>query len=200
MSGKTEPTQAAIRKSPTADAVVAIAQGVINFMQLGYGVWITIYIILGILSVSLPGLAAMDVFESPKTNKILAGTGALVAAIVAFLKPHEYATGFDAACQLAWKTRNDFQLGAIDNVGVAKQLGRALDLTTFRYGVVDHLESNTETPKPEDAATPKPADAATPKPEDTATSKPEDAATKPEDAATPKQEDAATPKPDRGSG
>jgi hypothetical protein len=152
MSGTTEPTQATIRESPTADAVVARAQNVIYFMELGYVVWITIYIILGILSVSLPGLAAMDVFESPKMNKILAGTGALVAAIVAFLKPHEYATGFDAASQLAWKTRNDFQLGAIDNIGVAKQLGRAVDLTTFRYGVGGHLESNTETPKPEDAA------------------------------------------------
>jgi hypothetical protein len=70
----------------------------------------TIYLVLGILSIDLPGLAAMTLFES-KTNQALAGAGALAAAVFGFLKPHEYATGFDNAAQIAWQARNDFELG-----------------------------------------------------------------------------------------
>jgi hypothetical protein len=145
MSGKIERARAPILQAPTPEAVVAYTEGVIKFMQLGYAAWMAAYLILGILSIGLPGLAAMGLFGA-KTNQALAGAGALVAAIFTFLKPHEYATGFDNAAQLAWKTLNDFQLGAIDNVDVAKQLGHALALTTFRYGATSHAPHNVEPP------------------------------------------------------
>ena len=75
MSGKIERTKTVVMQAPTAEIVVAQAQGVISFMQLGYAVWMAVYLVIGILSVGLPGLAAMALFAAT-TNQALAGAGA----------------------------------------------------------------------------------------------------------------------------
>jgi hypothetical protein len=72
-------------------------------MQLGYFAWFAVYVLLGGLSVALPALAAIDIWNRG-VGQMLAGGGALTSAVFAFLKPHEYATGYDNATQSVWKT------------------------------------------------------------------------------------------------
>ena len=62
-----------------------------------------------------------------------------MAALSHALKPHEYATGYDAGLQLAWKTRIAFIAEAIDAAAAAKDIRRAIDLTTFQYAGTRNL-------------------------------------------------------------
>jgi len=98
-----------------------------------YRAWFFVYISLVVLTILLPGLAAMGIFTD-LTNRLLAGAGALLVAVSSALKPHEYATAFDAGGQLAWKTGISLVAGTIDKETAAKELRRAIDLTTFKYG------------------------------------------------------------------
>jgi len=81
----------------------------------------------------LPGVAATQ-FVEPSTAKLLAGLGALAGAIFAFLKPHEYATAYDAAATAAWKAAVSARLGQLSEADAAIVLGQAIDKTMFKYG------------------------------------------------------------------
>ncbi len=105
----------------------------IRVMQWGYFVWFGVYAVFVVLTVGLPGVAAMGLFGDWH-DKMLAGAGALVAALLHALKPHEYATGYDAGVQLAWKTRIALVGGSIDEVAASREVAKAIDMTTFKYG------------------------------------------------------------------
>lgn len=109
-------------------------------MNNGYTLWYRIYVIFVILTVGLPAVAAIGLFHapiagcSPTIDNILAGAGALFAALSHAIKPHEFATGFDAGLQRIWKARIRYVAGAIDEQSAAEEIGKAIDLVTFRYG------------------------------------------------------------------
>lgn len=105
----------------------------LRHMSFSYYGWFAVYVGLGVTAVLLPGLAAVGI-GSPETQRRLAAAAALVAATFAFLKPHEYATGFDAGKRLVWQTEIAWRLGTIDEAEVARRLEEAVAVTTFRYG------------------------------------------------------------------
>jgi hypothetical protein len=105
----------------------------LRHMSRSYYAWYFIYIVLGVVGVMLPGLAALGV-GGPDVSRRLAAAAALVAATFAFVKPHEYATGFDAAKQITWQTQIAYSLGTIDTAEVSRRLEQAVEVTTFRYG------------------------------------------------------------------
>jgi hypothetical protein len=102
-------------------------------MQLGYFAWFAVYVLLGGLSVALPALAAIDIWNRG-VGQMLAGGGALTSAVFAFLKPHEYATGYDNATQSVWKTLVSYKLSQIDTKTVNSELRKAMDITSYKYG------------------------------------------------------------------
>lgn len=114
------------------NTIAAELEDAIKLMQRGYYLWFCIYIVLGSLSVALPAFAAIapDVYFA----KILAGSGAVAAAMFTFIKPYEYATGYDIALQSAWKAQLAHKAGLIDDKQVVGELHRSIDLTIFRYG------------------------------------------------------------------
>jgi hypothetical protein len=71
---------------------------------------------------------------------MFAGAGALFAALLHAIKPHQYATGYDAALQLAWKTRIALHAGEISEVAASKQIAKAIDMTTFRYATQSAMQ------------------------------------------------------------
>lgn len=105
----------------------------LTHMSWSYYAWFAIYVGLGMIGVVLPGLAALGV-GGPDVSRRFAAAAALVAATYTFLKPHEYATGFDAGKQLAWQTKIAWELGTIDDAEVARRLEAAVAVTTFKYG------------------------------------------------------------------
>lgn len=117
-----------------AEKTLSDIDDAIRVMQGGYYLWFAIHIILGSLSIILPGIAAIGFFDEIAA-KFLAAGGALSAALVQFLKPHEYATGYDLAVQLAWKTHIAFNSRTIDTNIAIEQINKAIDATTFRYGI-----------------------------------------------------------------
>jgi hypothetical protein len=90
--------------SPPSTKELEVIHKVLKIQQVGFYFWTVVYYGLGFLSIILPGVAAMGLYEG-KVNQAFAGCGALAAALLGFLKAHELATGFDAAVQLAWITR-----------------------------------------------------------------------------------------------
>ncbi len=102
-------------------------------MHTRYLFWGFVYVTLGLLSVILPILITVGALSD--YQHILPPLAAIVAAAFAFLKPHEYATGFDAGTQEAWKTQIAYSLGQLNDAEVSASLGRAIDVTTFKYGV-----------------------------------------------------------------
>jgi hypothetical protein len=112
------------------EAVLKEINKAISMLSWGYYVWFFIYVVMVILTVGLPGVAAL---LSDPLSRYFAGCAAIVAAVSHALKPHEYATGFDVGLQLAWKTRISFVAGGINAADAAKDIRRAIDLTTFRY-------------------------------------------------------------------
>ena len=123
------------------DAVLKEIDDAIRIMQWGYSVWFGAYAVFAILTVGLPGIAAMGLFGDWH-DKVLAGTGALFAALLHALKPHEYATGYDAGVQLAWKTRVALVGGLIDEPAASRDIGKAIDLTTFKYGAPSSISKS----------------------------------------------------------
>jgi hypothetical protein len=109
-----------------------IIESVVRRMSLCYYFWGFIYVALGLLTVILPILITVDAFGEGAW--FLAPLTAIVAAIFAFLKPHEYATGYDAGTQEAWKTQIAYRIGQLNDAEVSAGLGRAIDITTFKYG------------------------------------------------------------------
>ena len=103
-------------------------------LKAGYYVWFLVFLGFTILTVGLPLMAALDLFQS-ETNRLLAGSGALAAALANAIKPHEYATAFDVALQSIWKTRVLFVGGNLDEGDVSLEIAKAIDLTTFRYSL-----------------------------------------------------------------
>jgi|SRR5262245_24508970 hypothetical protein len=118
------------QSDPISDSI----ENVLRTLQWGYYVWFFIYVILLLLSVGLPGIAAMGIFAGVVEVKTLAGAGALSAAVNHALRPQEYATAYDAGVQLAWKTRVSWIAKTLDPEGVARDLKKAIDRTTFKYG------------------------------------------------------------------
>lgn len=115
----------------------------LRHMARSYYAWYFIFIVLGVTGVLLPGLAALGV-GGPDMSRRLAAAAALVAATFAFVKPHEYATGFDAGKQIVWQTQIAYTLGTIDTEEVSRRLQQAVEVTTFRYGG----RALTDTPAP----------------------------------------------------
>src|SRR5262245_1793625 len=118
------------QSDPISDQI----EKVLRTLKWGYHVWFWVYAILLLLSVGLPGIAAMGIFENVADIKTLAGAGALSGAVSHALKPHEYATAYDAGVQVAWKTRVSWIAKTLDANGVARNLGMAIDHITFKYG------------------------------------------------------------------
>ena len=110
-----------------------VIDSVVRRMSTFYAFWGILYITLGLLTVLLPILITVDAFGEG-VQKILPPLTAIVAAGFAFLKPHEYATAYDAGKQEAWKTQIAYSLGQMDDADVSAALGRAIDVTTFKYG------------------------------------------------------------------
>lgn len=117
-----------------------ITQNEINIaqshMQSGYYLWYWIHIILGIATITFPATAAIIPFET-QTVKLLSGFGALCGAIYAFVRPHDFASGYDRACQDVWRVDVAFNLKTIMEADVAKGLEKAIRWTTFRYNGPD---------------------------------------------------------------
>jgi len=103
-------------------------------LQWGYYVWFCVFVVATLAAIGLPGLAALGLF-GPDTDRIIAGCGALAVALIQAIKPHEYATAYDVALQRVWKARVLFVGGNLDASAAAKEIGAAIDLTTFRYVV-----------------------------------------------------------------
>jgi len=115
------------------EATLREVEGTFHVLLRGYYLWLTIYIILGVATVILPGIAATG-FVVPDTAKVLAGLGALSSAIFAFLKPNDCATAYDAAATTAWKATLSARLGQLSEADAATILGQAIDKTMFKYG------------------------------------------------------------------
>lgn len=111
-----------------------------------YLFWGFVYVTLGLLSVILPILITVGALA--EYQHILPPLTAVVAAAFAFLKPHEYATGYDAGTQEAWKTQIAYSLGQLNDAEVSASLGRAIDVTTFKYGVKVDDRGNEKKEKP----------------------------------------------------
>jgi hypothetical protein len=111
----------------------------------GYVPWFAVYLLLLAVTVVGPGLAAVGFFTDPMTNKWLAGAGALAAALSHALRPHEYATAYDASVQLAWKTHISLVAGIISTEAAANELRQAIDLTTFKYGPAGGIRNQRQT-------------------------------------------------------
>ncbi len=101
-------------------------------MNKGYYTWFGVYALFVAMAVGFPVVAAMGLLPGGG-NQICAGAGALSAALLHAIKPLQYATGYDAALQLAWKTRISLHAGEIDEIAASKQIAKAIDLTTFKY-------------------------------------------------------------------
>lgn len=110
------------------DAAVQIAK-VKRRAALGYYFWYALFLLLGGASIVLPGVAALG--QEPA--KVYAGLGALAAALFSFIRPNDYATGFDSAFQLAAQAETEHALGQIDEAAVSKTLSAAIQLMTFKY-------------------------------------------------------------------
>jgi hypothetical protein len=117
-----------MEKQSTEDIIT----GVVNRMAALYSFWAFMYIGLGLLTVVLPILITVKAFGT--YQDYIPPLTAIVAAAFAFLKPHEYATGYDAGKQEAWKTQIAYRLGQMNEAEVSVALGRAIDVTTFKYG------------------------------------------------------------------
>jgi hypothetical protein len=114
------------------ETTLQIIDRVARRMHTLYLFWGFLYVTLGLLSVILPILITVGALAD--YQHILPPLTAVVAAAFAFLKPHEYATGYDAGTQEAWKTRIAYSLGQLNDAEVSASLGRAIDVTTFKYG------------------------------------------------------------------
>jgi hypothetical protein len=101
-------------------------------LRWGYHFWYLLYLLFGGIAVLLPALAATGIWGD-ETTRLLAGFGAAWVALFTFLRPYEYASGFDKALQLVKKTKIAFDLGTIDAKEVQRRLHDALDMTTFDY-------------------------------------------------------------------
>ena len=115
------------------EAQLRTVNSYLRLMIVGYYWWYFVYLVLGLGSIVLPGLAVMK-WPSAEAVPWMAGAGSLAAAMFGFLKPHEYATGFDAATQTLLKVKASLQLGKPGEEGVVAEIHRAIDYTTFKYG------------------------------------------------------------------
>lgn len=128
--------------SPEKPETSATIEAVHRRMSAGYFFWFGTYATLGLAGVLLPGLIAMDAVP-PGMVKIVAGAASMVAALLSFLRPQDYATGFDLGKQAAWKTRIAHDLGQSDAATVTSGLHRAVEATTFRYGTPVRSENDS---------------------------------------------------------
>lgn len=116
----------------SADTPLAVIQNTLRIVACGYYFWFILYVILGIASVALPSAIAADIW--PGSARIIAGCGALCGAVLAFLKPHEYATAYDAALTELWKLEVKARLGNLTDAEAADGVERAIAKTAFKYG------------------------------------------------------------------
>ena len=97
--------------SGIADAEVDRAQVMreidetLRMATLGYVGWYIAHVVLGICSIALPAIAATLPAEMAKYFSV---AGAVAAAIVVFVRPHDFATAFDNACVSVWRTSVEF--------------------------------------------------------------------------------------------
>lgn len=99
----------------------------------GYYTWFAIHVILIVLTVGLPAIASMGIFDGV-WNKVLAGSAAITAAITHAVRPHEYATAYDAGIRVIWSTRVSFLVKSIDATAASEEIRKAIEIITFRYG------------------------------------------------------------------
>jgi hypothetical protein len=137
---------------PAKDVQKGVTQNEINIaqrnMKNGYYYWYWMHILLGLIAIILPAIAAFWHGLPIEQVKEFAGVGAVAAAIYAFVRPHELASSYDWACQHVWKTDISFNLGQIGEKEVAAQLGEAITATTFKYAAPDNKYAAHDRPKP----------------------------------------------------
>lgn len=114
-------------------------------LRRGYYIWFCVFVVATLAAVGLPGLAALGLFGAD-TDRIIAGCGALAVALIQAIKPHEYATAYDIALQRVWKARVLFVGGSLDAGAASREIGEAIDLTTFRYVVASHSRKRLKPP------------------------------------------------------
>ena len=109
-----------------------VASYTLGTMVTGYYFWFIVYVLLGIMSVALPGAAAL--LHDPEQARISAGLGAISAAVFAFLRPNELASAYDAAATVAWKAKVRARLGQLTREEAATILNEAIDRAGLKYG------------------------------------------------------------------
>jgi hypothetical protein len=71
---------------------------------------------------------------APDSARVLSAFGAVAAAVLAFLKPHEYATAYHGAAVTLWNTMARARLGELSSQEAIAAIDRAVDNLAFRYG------------------------------------------------------------------
>jgi hypothetical protein len=116
---------------------LSVARATLCTLVIGYYFWFILYVLLGIASIALPGVAAA-VLQDPNDVKTYAGLGAIAAAVFAFLRPHDQASAYDAAAIIAWKTKVQARLGLLTQEDTASQLQKAIEKAGLKYGNLPH--------------------------------------------------------------
>jgi hypothetical protein len=118
---------------PTRADALQFIQREINRHAMGYYLWFMLYVLLGTASIALPAVAALGIWDNKPYGTMFAGLGSIVAAVFAFLKPHEYASGYDFAVQTAINVKASFFMGRITSVEAAALLNKANEAVIFKY-------------------------------------------------------------------
>lgn len=114
------------------DPALVEIHSVLELMQTAWLKWYIRHVFLGSLAIALPSIAAISNFDAP-TTRVLAGLGALAAALAAFLNTRGLASSYDAATQIAWTAWIRRKLGQASEEEVSSLLQQAIDVTTFKY-------------------------------------------------------------------
>ena len=109
-----------------------VTASTLSVMARGYYFWFILYFVLGAICIALPLAITADIW--PDCAKKIAAAAAFASAIFTFLRPHEFATAYDAAATSVWKAKVRARLGQLTEAEAAAILQDAIDKTTFKYG------------------------------------------------------------------
>ena len=115
----------------------------LRMATLGYVGWYIAHVVLGICSIALPAIAATLPAEMAKYFSV---AGAVAAAIVVFVRPHDFATAFDNACVSVWRTSVEFSLRRLTSAEVSDRLSAAIEILAFKYGPPTQPSASSSTP------------------------------------------------------
>jgi hypothetical protein len=106
-----------------------------------WALWFAVHIIVGTGSIVLPGLAAMSLTGHSiggSDINILAGAGAISAAIYQFLRPHQLATIYEAASTEAWQVLVLLETTEISPGEAGKRIAKAMEIAKASYAGLSH--------------------------------------------------------------